>query len=137
MHRPNIAVETNKSQEVDAAIHIDVERDPLELAEDAFGVWPLEAKVDGEREREDPGWVAQGQVEQENVAGAPGFQQAGVVDQSCYVSQDPHRKGKSEEKQQEVAVPFAILKLAAEQCGVVPELPRFLWVLKTGGRVSL
>lgn len=38
VHRPNIAVETDKSQEVDAAIHIYVERDPLELAEDAFEV---------------------------------------------------------------------------------------------------
>lgn len=99
MHCPNIAIETDKSEEVDAAVYIDVKRDLLQLAEDfsVFEVWPLVGKVEVEMENEDPGGVTQSQVQQEYIAGAPGFPEAGVVDESCYISQDPHGKRKCEE----------------------------------------
>lgn len=82
MHRPNVAIETDKREEEDAAINVDVEGDLLELAEDlyVFEVRPLQGKVEGEGEGEDPGWVTQGQVKQEMIAGAWGFPEAGVVD---------------------------------------------------------
>lgn len=84
MHRPDIAIETDESEKEDAAIHVDGERDLLELTEDLyiFEVRPLEGKVKGEGQGEDPGSVAQSQVHQENIAGAPGFLEAGVVDES-------------------------------------------------------
>ena len=137
MHRPNVAVETDEGEEEDAAVHADGERDLLELAEDlyVFEVRPLEGKVEGEGQGEDPGGVAQSQVHQENIAGAPGFLEAGVVDEGCEVSQDPDRKGKTEENQQDVAVPLA-LELAAEYCGLVQELQEHLWDVRRGGQVS-
>lgn len=75
MHRPNVAVKTDKSEEEDAAVYVDVEGDLLELAEDlyVFEVRPLQGKVEGEGEGEDPGRVTQSQVQQENIAGAQGF----------------------------------------------------------------
>lgn len=116
MHRPHEAIETDEREELDAAVHVDVEGDLLELAEDlgVFEVWPLEGQVEGEREGEDPGRVAQGQVEQERVGGAPGSPEAGVADDSGYVPHNPHREGKAEENQQDIAVPLVILPLAAD-----------------------
>lgn len=93
MHRPHVAIKTDQSEEEDASVYVDVEGDLLELAEDldVLKVRPLEGEVEGERQREDPGRVTQGQVQQEYGAGAGGFPEAAVVDHSCYVSQDPHR----------------------------------------------
>lgn len=82
MHRPNKAIETDQSEEEDAAIYVDVEGDLLKLAEDlyVFEVRPLEGEVKRDGEGEDPGWVAQSQVQQENIAGARGLPETGVAD---------------------------------------------------------
>lgn len=132
MHCPNVAIKTDQSEEEDTAVYVDVEGDLLELAEDlyVFKVRPLEGEVEGEREGENPGWVTQCQVQQENIAGARCFPEATVVDYSCDISQDPHGKGKSEENQQNIAIPLAIDKLAAEYCWLVQKLQQHLWDLK-------
>lgn len=134
MHRPDVAIEADEREKEDATVCVDVEGDLFELAEYvyAFEVGPLECHVEGEGEGEDPGGVAQGQVQQENIAGARCFPEAGVVDYSCDVSQDPDRKGKGKENQEDVAVPPTILKLAAEYCRAV----QHLWDLSTGSRGS-
>lgn len=57
VHRPNEAIETDKSEEEDAAVYVDVEGDLLKLTEDlyVFEVRPLEGEVELEGEGEYPG----------------------------------------------------------------------------------
>ena len=85
-----------------------------------LGLFPV--KVHGERQHEDPGQVTQGQVEQEDVTGTAGSPEAGIVEQCCYITHNPHGQGEGEQYQEDVAVPPAVLKLVAKLCGLVEVL---------------
>ncbi|KAG7277238.1 hypothetical protein CRUP_015286 [Coryphaenoides rupestris] len=52
----------------------------------------VEVEVDGEGQCEDPGGVAERQVQQEHVAGAQGPLEEGVVDQGGHVAHQAHRQ---------------------------------------------
>lgn len=138
VHRANVAVEADEGKEEDAAVHAHVEGDPLELAEQLDLAQPrlLDGHVEREGKGEHPGRVAQSQVQQEDVVGAPGPPDADVADHSRHVAQDPHWQGHAEENQQDVAVPAAVLKLAAEFPRMVRRVQENLWDGGTGGRVS-
>ena len=65
VHGAGVAVEADEREEEDAAVDVDGEEDLLELAEDpnVLEVGPADAEVDGEGQGEDPGRVAQRQVQ--------------------------------------------------------------------------
>lgn len=64
MDRASVTIKTYQNQEEDATIHIDVEEDLLELAEDvhAFYMWLTEGEINSKWQQKEPGDVTQRQV---------------------------------------------------------------------------